>query len=168
MTKPHVLLVPLPSQGHVIPMMELGEQLVRHGIKVTIINTEVNHKILSIKFREKEGYEDVVQLVSIPDGLGPSDDRNDDIHKLIKSMQNVMPGELKELIESINKENDCNVTCIIADCTMGWAIRVGKNLGIPGAAFWPASATTFATTISFQKLIDDGIINSKGDLFLFF
>ncbi|KAI3713138.1 hypothetical protein L1987_71710 [Smallanthus sonchifolius] len=45
---------------------------------------------------------------------------------------------------------------------MGWAIRVGKKMGIRVAAFCPASATTLATTLCFHRLIDDGIISDNG------
>ena len=56
------------------------------------------------------------------------------------------------------------VTCIVADGCMGWAIRVAKQMGISRAAFWPASVCTLASALSYQKLIDDGIINNNGEI----
>ncbi|CDP08524.1 unnamed protein product [Coffea canephora] len=41
---PHVLAIPYPAQGHVLPLMELALCLVRQGIRVTLVNTEFNHK----------------------------------------------------------------------------------------------------------------------------
>lgn len=36
------------------------------------------------------------------------------------------------------------------------------ELGIRGAAFWPASAFSFLLCVSVQKLIDDGLIDENG------
>ncbi|KAI3813250.1 hypothetical protein L1987_17969 [Smallanthus sonchifolius] len=137
--------------------MELAQRLVKVGIKVTFINTEVTHKVVTSNWLKKDGYDrDLMQMVSIPDGLEPCADRSD-TSKLIESIFQHMPHKLEEMI--INKDK---VTCIIADFTMGWAIRVGKKMGIRVAAFCPASATTLATTLCFRRLIDDGIISDNG------
>ncbi|KAI3713136.1 hypothetical protein L1987_71708 [Smallanthus sonchifolius] len=161
MAQPHVLVIPYPAQGHVIPIMELGQQLVEQGIRVTFINTEVNHKLVTSNWLVKDGFGGLMQMVSIPDGLEPWDDRSD-LCKLTLSILHTMPHKLEELIETINKEDNSKVTCVIADDCMGWAVRVAKKMGIRRAAFWPASVAMLASMLSFQKLIDDGIINEKG------
>ncbi|KAJ0667263.1 putative 7-deoxyloganetin glucosyltransferase [Helianthus annuus] len=158
---PHVLVIPYPAQGHVIPIMELAQRLAKHRVRVTCINTEVNHKLVTGNCLDKDGLGDLVQMVSIPDGLEPWEDRSD-IRKLTLSILQTMPRKLEELIETTNKEDSSKVTCIIADGFMGWAIRVAKKMGISSAAFWPASVATLASFLSFQKLIDDGIINKNG------
>ncbi|KAI3503253.1 hypothetical protein L1887_31692 [Cichorium endivia] len=161
MAKPHVLVIPYPAQGHVIPIMELAQCLVEHGVKVTFVNTEVNHKLVTSNSLEKDGFGGLMQMVSIPDGLEPWEDRTD-LCKLTKSILQTMSGKLEELIEKINKEDSNKVTCIIADDTMGWAILVAKKMGIRRAAFWPASVCTLASILSYQQLIEDGIINNNG------
>ncbi|KAI3699694.1 hypothetical protein L2E82_44137 [Cichorium intybus] len=103
-------------------------------------------------------------MVSIPDGLEPWEDRND-LCKLTNSILRSMPGKLEDLIETIIKEDTNKVTCIIADGCMGWATRVAKKMGIRSAVFWPASVCTLASVLSFQKLIDDGIINNNEAFF---
>ncbi|KAK1438919.1 hypothetical protein QVD17_04732 [Tagetes erecta] len=161
MAKAHVLVIPYPAQGHVIPTMELAQRLVEQGVKVTFINTEVNHKLVTSNCLDKDGFGDLIQMVSIPDGLEPWEDRSD-IGKLTLSIIQTMPAKLQKLIETINKKEDSKVTCVIADDCMGWAIRVANKMGINTAAFWPASVATLASMLSFQKLIDDGIINKNG------
>ncbi|KAI3813254.1 hypothetical protein L1987_17974 [Smallanthus sonchifolius] len=160
MAQPHVLVIPYPAQGHVIPIMELAQRLVEQGIRVTFINTEVNHKLVASNWLDKDRFGHLMQMVSIPDGLEPWEDRSD-LCKLTLSILQTMPRKLEELIETINKE-DSKVTCVIADDCMGWAVRVAKKMGIRRAAFWPASVATLASMLSFQKLIDDRIINEKG------
>nr|XP_043640091.1 UDP-glycosyltransferase 83A1-like [Erigeron canadensis] len=163
MGKSHVLVIPFPAQGHVIPMMELSQRLIEQGVKVTFVNTEVIHnKIVTSNWINKDGVDDDLRhMVSIPDGLDPCEDRND-IVKLAKSISQNMPGKFEELIESVDKEDDTKITCIIADFNMAWAIRVAKKKGIKPAAFWSASVITLASVLSVEKLIDDGIINEKG------
>ncbi|XP_076903508.1 UDP-glycosyltransferase 83A1-like [Bidens hawaiensis] len=161
MAKPHVLIIPYPAQGHVIPTLELAQRLAKQGIKVTFINTEVNNKLVTSNWLDKDSFGDLILMVSIPDGLEPWKDRSD-LCKLTLSILQTMPNKLEELVEKINKEDNNKVTCVIADDCMGWAIRVAKKMGIRRAAFWPASVATLASILSFQKLIDDGIINNKG------
>nr|XP_043608153.1 UDP-glycosyltransferase 83A1-like [Erigeron canadensis] len=162
MAKPHVLLMPGPAQGHVVPMMELAQRLVKKGVKITFINTDFTHEAVTKNWFEKHGTcDDVLQMVSLPDGLEPGEDRNE-FGKLMLSLQRFTSTKLNELIETINKDEDNKITCVIADCWMGWAIRVAKKMGIRGVAFCPASTATLATMMSVKQLIDDGIINNNG------
>ncbi|KAJ0428755.1 putative 7-deoxyloganetin glucosyltransferase [Helianthus annuus] len=161
MAKPQVVVIPYPAQSHVIATMELSQRLVQHGIRVTFVNTDFNHKLVTSNWLDKESFGDLMQMVSIPDGLEPWEDRSD-LCKLTLSIMQTMPHKLEELIEKINKEEGSKVSCVVADDCMGWAIKVAKKMGIRRAAFWPASVATLASMFSFQKLIDDGIINEKG------
>ncbi|KAJ9564303.1 hypothetical protein OSB04_000269 [Centaurea solstitialis] len=162
MAKPHVLVIPYPAQGHVMPMMELAQRLVIKGIKVTFVNTEVNHKLVATNCLDQDGFTGgLMEMVSIADGLEPWEDRTD-LCRLTTSILQSMACNLEELIEKINKGYTCKITCVIADGCMGWAIKVAKKMGIRRAAFWPASVASLASILSFQKLIDDGIIDNDG------
>ncbi|KAA8547920.1 hypothetical protein F0562_004349 [Nyssa sinensis] len=116
MGNPHVLAIPYPAQGHVIPLMELAQCLVKHSFKVTFVNTEFNHKRVMNALSDKDSVGDQIHLVSIPDGLEPWEDRND-LGKLSEAIFQVMPGKLEELIEKINGSGSDNISCIIADET---------------------------------------------------
>ncbi|KAJ0454691.1 putative 7-deoxyloganetin glucosyltransferase [Helianthus annuus] len=161
MVKPHVLLISAPGQGHVIPATELGRQLVAQGSNVTIINTEAVHKAIVTNWLKNDDCEAMMQMVSIPDGLEPWEDRND-LGKLLGSCQKSILSELEQLIETIDKQNDNKVTCLIADFWMASALQVAKKMGIGRAIFCPASAATLATMMSIPKLINDGFINNNG------
>lgn len=154
----HVVVIPYPAQGHVIPLMELAQNLVKNGVKVTFVNTEVIQKMVSTTLLEK----DLMQMVSIPDGLEPWEDRNN-LAKLSESIVQTMPEKLEELIDTINKDDDTKVSCVLADNCMGWSMQVAEKMGIRKATFWPASVVTMATMLSFEKLIDDGFINETGE-----
>ncbi|KVI02588.1 UDP-glucuronosyl/UDP-glucosyltransferase, partial [Cynara cardunculus var. scolymus] len=144
-----------------MPTMELAQRLVGKGVKVTFVNTEVTHKLVIGNGLDQDGFGGLMKMVWIPDGLEPWEDRTD-LCKLTISLLESMADKLEELIEKINEEDGSKVSCVIADDSMGWAIRVAKKMGIRRAAFWPASVATLASMFSFQKLIDDGVMDNDG------
>ncbi|XP_037416444.1 UDP-glycosyltransferase 83A1-like [Triticum dicoccoides] len=166
---PHVLALPLPAQGHVIPLMELSHCLVEHGIKVTFVNTQHNHDLIlaSLHLSKSEHGSSLggVDMVSLPDGLADGDDRKD-LALLTQSFSDAMPGELEKLIgrvhESESESGAYKLTWIIADASMAWAFPVAKRLGLRAAAFNPLSVAMFATRIRIPELIRDGVVDEKG------
>ncbi|XP_057754299.1 UDP-glycosyltransferase 83A1-like [Arachis stenosperma] len=160
----HVLVLPFPAQGHVNPLMHLSHKLAQHGCKVTFVNTEFNHKRVVSAMNGKVSLEgSKVELISIPDGLGPEEDRND-LVGLALSMMRTMPFALEKVIRDINSLDGGRkrLTCIIVDTSMAWALEVVQKLGIKGALFIPLSAAIIAMEDNMQKLIEDGIIDSDG------
>lgn len=160
MGNPHVLAIPYPYQGHVLPLMELSLKLVDHGVKITFVNTEFIHNRVVNAFSEENNVKELINLVSIPDGMEPWEDRND-IGKLTESILRVMPGELEQLVKDINQKDVNEITCIIADESLGWALEVAERLKIKRAAFWPASAAVMALKFSIPKLIQDGVVDNN-------
>ncbi|KAK6129172.1 hypothetical protein DH2020_037104 [Rehmannia glutinosa] len=138
--KPHVIVVTYPAQGHVIPMLEFSQWLVKYGVRVTFVNTEFSHKTILKSLSESDNIQEVVNMVPIRDGLKPWEDRND-LRRITESIFSVPPVELESLIIKINKENgDDKIACVIADGAMAWALEVAGKLGIRRAAFWTAPA----------------------------
>ncbi|XP_008230872.1 PREDICTED: UDP-glycosyltransferase 83A1-like [Prunus mume] len=162
MSNPHILAVPLPAQGHVIPLMELSQCLVNHGFTVTFVNTDYNHKrVVNALAADESQLSDRIRLVSLPDGLEPWEARHE-VGKFCEATQRVMPGKLEELIEKINQGEGDKVTCVIADESARWALEVAEKLNIRRVAFFPASAASLALQFSIPKLIHQGIINDDG------
>ncbi|KAM0958403.1 hypothetical protein EV1_023475 [Malus domestica] len=149
MSNLHIIAVPYPAQGHVLPLMELSQCLVNHGFKVTFVNTEFNHKRIVNALAGKTHVGDGIRLVSLPDGLEPGEDRND-------------LSLLEELIEKINEEESDKVTCVLADESSGWALDVAVKMKIRRVALLPASAAALALSFNIPKLIHEGIINDEG------
>lgn len=49
----HVIAIPCPAQGHVIPMMKLMQKFAEHGFRITFLNTDFNHlRVLKAMFNE--------------------------------------------------------------------------------------------------------------------
>ncbi|XP_065858830.1 UDP-glycosyltransferase 83A1-like [Euphorbia lathyris] len=161
MSRRNILVIAYPAQGHVLPMMELSQCLVKHGFKITFVNTEYNHERVLNSLIEKDSIGEYINLVSVPDGLECMEDR-DNLGKLTKSLFSFVPGKLEELIGKMNASEDEKISCVIADENNGWAFEVANKLNIRCAAFWPAAAALLALTFEVQKLIDDGIIDNNG------
>lgn len=160
--QPHVLVIPAPGQSHVASLMKLSHKIVEHGIKVTFVNTEFIHAKVTASMPNKSEEKSPIRLVSIPDGLEPGDDRKDDI-KLTQSMLKFMPDHLKDLIEQINQSNDDDqISCVIAGISVGWALEVAEKMGIKRAAVWPTGPGDLAFVLHIPKLIQDGMIDTKG------
>ncbi|CAI9763275.1 unnamed protein product [Fraxinus pennsylvanica] len=160
MDQPHVLMIPYPVQGHVIPLMELAQCLANENIKISFVNTESTHNLIINSLSGRDVLGDRIYLVSIPDGL-ESDDRNVP-GKLTEAVYKVTPRKIVELIQEMNISEDEKITCVIADQSLGWAQEVAKNMGIRRAAFLPAAAASLVLGFRIPKLIDDGIIDNEG------
>jgi hypothetical protein len=68
MASSHVLVLPFPAQGHVNPLMLFSRKLVKHGFKITFVNTDIVHK--RVVGALDSLMDSKINLVSIPDGIG--------------------------------------------------------------------------------------------------
>lgn len=162
MRNPHVLVIPYPAQGHVIPLVELSRHLVNHGCKITFVNTEDNHALILDSFSTKDDYmADGIRFVSIPDGLDSPEDRKNP-GKISEAMLRTMPKIFEELVEGLRESGNDEINCILADQSIGWALEIAEKKGIKSAAFCPAAAALLVLSLSIPQLIDDGIIDHEG------
>ncbi|XP_028752060.1 UDP-glycosyltransferase 83A1-like [Neltuma alba] len=160
----HVLVLPFPAQGHVNCLMILSNKLAQHGLRITFVNSDFNHRRVVKAMNEEEEAEKKkrklpVELASISDGMGPEDDRNN-VAKLMLAILRTMPSELEKLIEGINGRGD-RITCVVADVKMGWALEVSHKLGIKAAVICPTTAAVFALELHMPKLIQHGLMDSN-------
>lgn len=164
MSRPHVLVLPIPAQGHVNCLMSFSHKLAQNGLKITFVNSDYNHqRMVKAMYLDETDESLPFKLVSIPDGMGPEDDRND-IAKLCLAMLSTMPSELEKLIEKHLVQGSDRITCIVADVNMAWALEVAYKLGIKAAVINVSSATLSAMKLPVPKLIHDGLLDSDGHI----
>jgi len=77
----------------------------------------------------KHEEESMMKLVSVPDGLGADENRND-LGKLCDALQKTMPKELEKLIHNMHLKGENKISFIVADLGMAWALDVGRKFGI--------------------------------------
>lgn len=162
MVNPHVLVIPYPAQGHVIPLFELSRCLVKHSIEVTFVNTEHVHMQMKNALAMEDEIGSKIHHVFISDGLESVEDRKIP-GKFSAAIMQVMPGKFEELIEEINGANGDQITCVLADQSLGWALEIADQKAIKRAAFCPAAAALLVLGFSIPKLIDEGIVANDGE-----
>ncbi|XP_073038622.1 UDP-glycosyltransferase 83A1-like [Primulina eburnea] len=154
MGKPHVLMIPFPARGHVIPLWELATVLARHGIQITFVNIDIIHA------RIVDTSSPRIRLVSIPDGLQSHD-------RLVpgRSLEvwyDSMPQKIEQMIKENSVSEDEKFSCVISDQSFGRIQQVAKKMGIGSVAFLPAAAASLVLGFNIPKMIEDGIVDREG------
>ncbi|XP_027337778.1 linamarin synthase 2-like [Abrus precatorius] len=162
--QPHIVCVPFPAQGHINPFMQLAKILHYHGFHITFVNTESNQRRLVRSLgptfvKSQQGF----QFETIPDVLSSWDiDANPDVSALCDSTRKNCFAPFKELLIKLNTSLGAPpVSFIISDGVMSFAIKAAKELSIPEAQFWTASACGFMGYLQFSELVNRGIIPFK-------
>ncbi|XVF83824.1 hypothetical protein PTKIN_Ptkin16aG0524200 [Pterospermum kingtungense] len=160
---PHVLVFPLPMQGHVNSMFKLAELLALTGFKVTFLNSEHNHERLvkytnmTSHFARYPGFE----FKTIADGLPDDHPRSGDwVLERFGAMEVKTKASLRELLLNISPPVDC----IIGDGFLGFALDVAKELGIPYIYFRTISACCFWALYSIPDIIQAGELPIRGEM----
>ncbi|XP_052151517.1 7-deoxyloganetin glucosyltransferase-like [Oryza glaberrima] len=162
---PHAVCVPYPSQGDITPTLHLAKLLHARGFHVTFVNTEFNHRRL-LASRGAAALDGVPGFVfaAIPDGLpampGEDEDATQDIPALCQSTMTNCLGHLLALLARLNEPASGSppVTCLVADGLMSFAYDAAREIGVPCAALWTASACGFVGCRLYRELIDRGLV----------
>ncbi|KAF8370112.1 hypothetical protein HHK36_030142 [Tetracentron sinense] len=72
----HALAISYPAQGHVMPLKKLSYCLAERGLQITFVNSEFIHEHVMTALPEDSNIKNQIHLVSIPDGMGAGEDRN--------------------------------------------------------------------------------------------
>ncbi|CAN6309276.1 unnamed protein product [Urochloa humidicola] len=163
MAKAHILVLPMPAQGHVTPLMELSHRLVEHGFEVTFVNFEALHALVVGALQAAGGTSALpgIHLAAISGGV-EDDDECKDVSKLVDAYPWNMPRNLERLVAKMEAVGRPKVKWLISDVCAWWSFDVAKTLGIRVASFLPASAAGLGISLKIPKLTEDGLINSKG------
>ncbi|XP_020201730.1 7-deoxyloganetin glucosyltransferase-like [Aegilops tauschii subsp. strangulata] len=162
--KPHAVIVPLPTQGHVTPMLKLAKLLHCKGFHITFVNTEYNHRRL-VRSRGPAAVEGLpdFRFATIPDGLPPSDaDATQDIPSVCYSTMTTCLPPLKRLLGELNRGGP-PVTCVVADNVMSFSVDAAAEIGVPCVLFWTASACGYMGYRNFRFLMKEGIAPLKDE-----
>ncbi|TVU03768.1 hypothetical protein EJB05_50676, partial [Eragrostis curvula] len=173
-TRPHVVVVPYPNAGNINPALQLAKLLHRHGVYITFVNTEHNHRRVQAAMgagaavlSSGEGF----RFEAIPDGLSESDDRGapDAGRRLCKSVTSpCAAASLRDLVERLGREPGVPpVTCLLPTAPMSlFALGVARELGVPAMVFWCASAASLRATMSIRELEERGYVPLKDESML--
>nr|CAB3454330.1 unnamed protein product [Digitaria exilis] len=172
----HVLVFPVPAQGHINAMLPFAAALLDAGVFVTFLHTDHNSRRASSVVASPR-----LRFMSIPDGL--ADDHPRSLGAMLefdRAMREVGGVSYRALLASLSSSagrpsHDASdggdgdyksfppVTCVVADGLLTWAIDVSEDLGVPALAFRTSSASSFLTYQTVPKLADLGELPFPSD-----
>ncbi|MCL7031451.1 hypothetical protein MKW94_019283, partial [Papaver nudicaule] len=136
----HVLVLPLPVQGHINPMVQFSKRLVSKGIKVTLFTTTLASESV------KAGVGSI-SVVPFADGSQFESSSGDEY------MEKIKIAVCKNLPDFAEKQErlGCPIKCLVYDSIMPWALPLAKELGFIGASFYPQSSAVSAIYYQVNK-----------------
>ncbi|KAK6156167.1 hypothetical protein DH2020_010415 [Rehmannia glutinosa] len=166
---PHVLIFPLPMQGHINSMLKLAELLCLSNLHVTMLLSDYTHGRLrrhaniESRFSRYPGF----RVATITDGLPDDHPRNGERSmEIVMSLLKVGGGEFRKLMETTDALSDGGgrrrVTCLIMDGVLSFAVPVVEEMGIPFIYFRTVGACSFWANFCFKEVIEAGEVPLKG------
>ncbi|KAL6900897.1 hypothetical protein ACP4OV_005573 [Aristida adscensionis] len=162
MARPHVVVVPYPFPGNVNPALQLAKLLHRHGVYVTFVNTEHNHRCVLAAAAVRGG--DGFRFEAIPDGLSDADRGARDYGlSLLVSTSRRCAAPLRDLIARLNDGTPGTppVTCVVTTGMMAFAVDVARELGIPAMVLWCGGAASLMVNMRIRELKERGYVPLK-------
>ncbi|KAL7146885.1 hypothetical protein ABFS83_06G072300 [Erythranthe nasuta] len=166
---PHVLIFPLPMQGHINSMMKLAELLCLSDIHVTMLISDYSHSRLrrhasiESRFSRYPGFRVATMTDGLPDDHPRAGERSMDI---VMSLVRVGGTEFRRVMETTGALSDGGarrrVSCLIMDGVFSFAVPVAEEMGIPFIYFRTISACSFWANFCFKEVIEAGDIPLKG------
>lgn len=170
---PHVLIFPLPMQGHVNSMLKLAELCCISGLHVTVLLSDFNydrllrHANVESRFAKYAGF----QFATISDGLPDDHPRvGERTMEIVLSLKVVGESQFRNLMVSTDRLTKIGgvkrrpLTCLIMDGVLSFAAIVAEEMGIPFIYFRTVGSCSFWANFCVQDVIDAGEIPLKGKL----
>nr|AZB52814.1 7-deoxyloganetic acid glucosyltransferase 1 [Centranthera grandiflora] len=166
---PHVLIFPLPMQGHINSMLKLAELLCLSDLHVTILLSDYTHDRLrqhaniEARFARYSGF----RVASMPDGLPEDHPRSGErTMEIVMSLLKVGGAEFRKVMETTDAlsydGSRRRVSCLIMDGVFSFAVPVAKEMGIPFIYFRTVGACSFWANFSFNQVIEAGEVPLRG------
>ncbi|XP_010431140.1 PREDICTED: UDP-glycosyltransferase 76E4-like [Camelina sativa] len=132
--KRRIVLVPLPLQGHVTPMMHLGKSLTLKGFSITVALGQLDQVS---SWQHFPGF----QFITIPESLPLSEvEALGPVEFLIK-LNKTSEASFKNCISQLLIQQGNDIACIIYDDLMYFCEAAAKQFKLPSIIFSTASAT---------------------------
>ncbi|KAI5068124.1 hypothetical protein GOP47_0016469 [Adiantum capillus-veneris] len=170
-SKPHAVVFPFPTQGHINPLMLLAERLLDSGISVTFVHTARTSSMLQKSQQNPLSYEGADQglhescpdaelyIEVLPDAVS-ADNRSTPVSPsvaLFMSSIPVMRTHFESLILRL-REVGRPPSCIIGDSFLPWIQDVADHFNIPRIEFWSSTATVYSMGFCIPSLLSNGYL----------
>ncbi|CAL9247395.1 unnamed protein product [Arabidopsis halleri] len=143
--KRRIVLVPLPLQGHITPMMQLGQALNLKGFSITVALGAFNRVSSSQHFPS-------FQFVSIPETVPISQHDALGVVEFVVKLNKTSEESFKDCIAQLLLQHGNDIACIIYDELMYFSEAAAKEFKIPSVIFTTGSATNHVCCCVLSKL----------------
>lgn len=165
MEQAHVVVHPLPVQGHIKPMLCLAQLLSEAGLYVTFLITHHAHKRLA-NFPALATHFPNLHFESISDGF-PEDHPRDVNSGFFTEIKIKTKPHFKQVLVSLERKSENAlsppVTCIIADGYLVYSFEVAEELRLPIFSFVSHGACFLQAYFSIPMLIQQGHLPFPGN-----
>ncbi|KAL5991642.1 hypothetical protein ACLOJK_012551 [Asimina triloba] len=159
---PHVVLLPLPLQGHITPMLQLANLLHSKGFSITIIHTHFNAP-------NPTNYPNF-NFEAISQGLSIEEATSMEVIALLEVLNKECKGPLEERMGELAGGKRCGygpIKCIIHDAMMHFAQSVAPQFEIPRLVLRTSSAISFVSFAAYPFFRQKGLLVPEYDWFEF-
>ncbi|CAK9134997.1 unnamed protein product [Ilex paraguariensis] len=148
----HVLMVTLPMQGHITPMLRFAKRLASKGLHVTLATTEVAEEEVVTHIISTIGEENPkIHVEFFSDGLSLDTDRDKLAHLLLMDSLPIRGSKnLSNLITNL-AEKDIKFSCIINQPFVPWVADVAADQGIPCAMLFIQAFSLYSIYCKYHK-----------------
>lgn len=160
--KPHAVVFPFPTQGHINPMMLLANQLLAADITVTFVHSARSFSMLqkskSTIIESQERSPDI-RFEVLPDAVS-ADDKENPVSPSVALFLSSIPVMKEKLEEAIQRllEEAHPPSCIISDSFLPWTQDVANKFSIPRIEFWTSSVTVYSMGYYIPQLLSRGYL----------
>ncbi|XP_044959661.1 DIMBOA UDP-glucosyltransferase BX8-like isoform X2 [Hordeum vulgare subsp. vulgare] len=156
-----VVLLPLPYQGHINPMLRLAAALHSRGLAVTILHPETrapDRRKLPADYR----------LVTIPDNIPPELAASEDIASFVFELNKNCAAPFRDYLTGALREEegeDGRLAFVVADVDWYAPLSVARELGLAALALMTSSAARFLVYMAYPSLCRKSYLPVQGGSF---
>eukprot|EP00250_Pteridium_aquilinum_P010921 c19717_g2_i2 orf=648-2141(-) len=170
----HVVVVPVPAQGHINPMMPIVHFLAASGITVTLVHTSRSHSLLASTHPESKIATDAettrpisscgsrnLRVEVIADGLPFDYKQRIRVELIMNTVFPLMRTGMESLLHKLMHQPEADLPppcCLILDGFLPWGRDLALKFGLPRFLLWPCSATLLSMGLHVPQLIARGYI----------
>ncbi|XP_038682397.1 UDP-glycosyltransferase 73C4-like [Tripterygium wilfordii] len=139
--QPHFLLIPQPTQGHVIPLVDIAIMLAQRCVTMTIVTTPLNAErfMPTIVGARESGLKINIEQLQLPfEAAGlPEGCENVDMLPSIDLSSNFFTalGMLQQPVEELFARLSPRPNCILSDFFLPWTAPIATKFGVPRITF---------------------------------
>ncbi|KAF5750241.1 crocetin glucosyltransferase chloroplastic-like [Tripterygium wilfordii] len=131
MSKPHILIVTFPGQGHINPTLQFAKRLIRTGATVTFATTISAHRRMP---KDQTTTPKGLSFATFSDGCDQGFKPNDDIEHFMFQFKHYGIQNLRTLITTINQDRP--ITRVVYSLLLPWVATVASEFHIPSTLLW--------------------------------